>query len=127
MRAIQEAAAYSTRRAAGLLSGLLGPGTGQEVILTGGAACSRLWPQILADVLGSRVSVPGHIESAALGAAILAGRAAGLLPEDPSPGPQPDDAGPAVPGLDLVVRPGPASRQAYDQLYARWQPAASGT
>ncbi len=125
VRAIQEAAAYSTRRAAGLLSELLGPGTGQEVVLTGGAACSRLWPQILADVLGCRVSVPEHTESAARGAAILAGRAAGLLPEDPAR-PQPDDAGPAVPGLDVVVRPGPASRRAYDQLYARWQPAASG-
>ena len=126
VRAVQEAAAYSTRRAAGLLSDLAGPGTGQDVVLTGGAACSRLWPQILADVLGCRVSVPEHTESAARGAAILAGRAAGLLPEDPRPGRQPDDASPAVPGLDRVVRPGPASRRAYDQLYARWQPAASG-
>ena len=61
-RAIQEAAAYSTRRAAGLVSQLLGHGAWQEVILTGGAARSRLWPQILADVLGYRVSVPGHTE-----------------------------------------------------------------
>jgi sugar (pentulose or hexulose) kinase len=44
-RAIQEAAAYSTRRAAGLLTELLGPGAWHEVILTGGAARSRLWPQ----------------------------------------------------------------------------------
>ena len=128
VRAIQEAAAYSTRRAAGLLSGLLGPGTGQEVILTGGAACSRLWPQILADVLGSRVSVPGHIESAALGAAILAGRAARVLPgellKDPPAGPRPDDAGPAVP--DRAARPSLARQRAYDQLYARWRTAGPG-
>ena len=123
-RAIQEAAAYSTRRAAGLVSELLGPGAWQEVILTGGAARSRLWPQILADVLGYRVSVPEHTESAARGAAILAGRAAGVLPEDlpedPPPGRQPDDAGHAVPGLERATCPSPARQRAYDQLYARW-------
>jgi autoinducer-2 kinase len=135
VRAIQEAAAYSTRRAAGLLSELLGPGALQEVILTGGAACGRLWPQILADVLGYQVGVPEHTESAARGAAILAGRAAGMLPEDPRPGsrpgsrpgPQPDDAGPAVPGLDRATRPNPAGQRAYDRLYARWQSAAPGS
>jgi autoinducer 2 (AI-2) kinase len=121
-RAIQEAAAYSTRRAAGLVSQLLGHGAWQEVILTGGAARSRLWPQILADVLGYRVSVPEHTEAAARGAAILAGCGAGVLPEDPPPGPQPDDAGHAVP--DRVMRPSPARQPAYDHLYARWRPPA---
>jgi autoinducer 2 (AI-2) kinase len=126
-RAIQEAAAYSTRRAAGLVSELLGPGAWQEVILTGGAARSRLWPQILADVLGYRVSVPEHTESAARGAAILAGRAAGVLPEDPPPpGQQPDDAGHAVPGLERATRPSLARHRDYDQLYARWREAGAG-
>jgi autoinducer 2 (AI-2) kinase len=126
-RAIQEAAAYSTRRAAGLVSELLGPGAWQEVILTGGAARSRLWPQILADVLGYRVSVPEHTESAARGAAILAGRAAGVLPEDPPPpGKQPDDAGHAVPGLERATRPSLARQRDYDQLYARWREAGPG-
>lgn len=123
-RAIQEAAAYSTRRAAGLVSELLGPGAWQQVILTGGAARSRLWPQILADVLGYRVSVPEHSESAALGAAILAGRAARVLPEDLPPGPQPDDAGHAV--LERATRPSLAGQPAYDQLYARWRSAGPG-
>jgi autoinducer 2 (AI-2) kinase len=125
-RAIQEAAAYATRRAAGLVSELLGPGAWQEVILTGGAARSRLWPQILADVLGYRVSVPEHTESAALGAAMLAGRAAGVVAEDPPPGLQPADAGPAGPGLERAVRPSLARQRAYDQLYARWRPAGPG-
>jgi autoinducer 2 (AI-2) kinase len=123
--AIQEAAAYSTRRAAGLVSELLGPGAWQEVILTGGAARSRLWPQVLADVLGYRVSVPGHTESAALGAAILAGRAARVLPDDLPPGPQPDDAGHAV--LGRATRPSLARQPAYDRLYARWRSAGPGS
>jgi len=125
-RAIQEAAAYSTRRAAGLVSELLGPGAWQEVILTGGAARSRLRPQILADVLGYGVSVPEHTEAAARGAAILAGCGAGVLPEDPPPGPQPDDAGHAVPGLERAMRPSLAGQRAYDQLYARQRPAGPG-
>jgi autoinducer 2 (AI-2) kinase len=127
-RAIQEAAAYSTRRAAGLVSELLGPGAWQEVILTGGAARSRLWPQILADVLGYQVSVPGHTESAALGAALLAGRAARVLPgdlqQDRPAGPRPDDPGPAA--LDRAARPSRARQRAYDQLYAGWRPAGPG-
>ena len=119
-RAIHEAAAYSTRRAAGLVSELLGPGAWREVILTGGAARSRLWPQILADVLGCEVGVPEHTESAARGAAILAGRAAGALPDDPPPGPQPDHAGHPVPGLERALRPSLVTHRAYDQLYERW-------
>ena len=116
-RAILEAAAYSTRRAAGLVSELLGPGAWQEVVLTGGAARSRLWPQILADVLGCEVVVPEHTESAARGAAILAGRAAGVRPgaaADDLPG-----AGRESPGPGRAY-PSPAGQQAYDLLYERW-------
>ena len=93
VRAIQEAAAYSTRRAAGLVSELLGPGAWQEVVLTGGAACGRLWPQILADVLGYPVGTPEHTESAARGAAMLAGRAVGMLRGRPPAQPASDAPG----------------------------------
>ncbi len=127
-RAIQEAAAYSTRRSAGLIRALLGPCAGQEVILTGGAARSTLWPQILADVLGCPVGVPGHTESAALGAAVLAGRAAGVLPADTQAGAQPDGAGWAVPAVSpgVVAQPGPSGQRAYDRLYRQWLPHATG-
>jgi len=117
-RAIQEAAAYSTRLTAGLISEMLGPGACQTVILTGGAARSALWPQILADVLGSPVSVPDHVESAALGAAVLAGRGAGVL----LPGAAADDppgAGRESPGSGRVAYPSPAGQQAYELLYER--------
>jgi autoinducer 2 (AI-2) kinase len=123
-RAVQEAAAYSTRRAAGLISELLGPGAGQEVILTGGAARSTLWPQVLADVLGRPVSVPDHSETAALGAAILAGRAAGVLPDDPPAAGPPDEAGWTAPARS--ARPGLAQQRAYEVLYARWRRSGAG-
>jgi len=117
-RAIQEAAAYSTRLTAGLISEMLGLGVWPTVILTGGAARSTLWPQILADVLGGPVSVPDHVESAALGAAVLAGRGAGVLPgagADDSPGAGRESLDPG-----RVAYPSPAGQRAYDLLYEQW-------
>jgi sugar (pentulose or hexulose) kinase len=125
-RAIQEAAAYSTRLTAGLISEMLGLSAWRTVVLTGGAARSTLWPQILADVLGAPVSVPDHVESAALGAAVLAGRGAGVL----LPGAAADDppgADRESPGPGRVAYPSPAGRQAYDLLYERWATCRRGT
>ena len=105
-RAVQEAAAYSARRSAELLARLLGVTFG-DAVLTGGAARGTLWPQILADVLGVPVRMPAGRESAAAGAAVLAGRALGL---------------PGAPGsADRVVHPVPARQQVYDRRYARWR------
>jgi sugar (pentulose or hexulose) kinase len=123
-RAIQEAAAYSTRLTAGLISEMPGPGGWHTVILTSGAARSTLWPQIPADVLGSPVSVPDHVESAVLGAAVLAGRGAGVLhgaAADDPPGAERESLGPG-----RVAYPSPAGRQAYDLLYERWATCRRG-
>ena len=125
-RAIQEAAAYSTRRTAELVRRLLGPGAARQVLLSGGAARSRLWPQILADVLGCPVSLAGQTESAALGAAILAGRAAGVLPDGTPSTAWPGAAGRAGAGAARVVQPSLAGQRAYDDLYARWAGAGHG-
>jgi autoinducer 2 (AI-2) kinase len=124
-RAIQEAAAYSTRLTAGLISEMLGLGAWPTVILTGGAARSTLWPQILADVLGAPVSVPDHVESAALGAAVLAGRGAGILPPGGAAG-DPPGAGRESLGPGRVAYPSPAGQQAYDLLYERWATCRRG-
>jgi sugar (pentulose or hexulose) kinase len=128
-RAIEEAAAYSARRSAELLVGLLGVAFG-EAVLTGGAARSTLWPQILADVLGLPVRMPGGSESAAAGAAALAGRAVGL-PDSagPADATAPADAtGPATTTTptDRVAHPAPARRQAYDLRYAQWRRGQPG-
>ena len=117
-RAIEEAPAYSARRSAELLSALHGVRFG-EVVLTGGAARSSLWPEILADVLGLPVRMPEGSESAAAGAAALAGRAIGL----PAAAGLTDTAGPATAATPAgsVANPSPAQRQAYDLLYAQWR------
>ena len=49
-----------------------------ELTFSGGAAKGKLWPQIIADVLGLPVNVPAVTESSALGAALCAGRGAGV-------------------------------------------------
>ncbi|MEM4290322.1 MAG: xylulokinase [Nitrososphaerota archaeon] len=51
----------------------------REVRLAGGGAKSALWPQIFSDVLGVKVVIPKIKECGALGAAIEAGVAAGVL------------------------------------------------
>ena len=150
-RAIEEAAAYSARRSADILTELLGMRL-REAILTGGAARSALWPQILADVLGLAVHVPAVTESAAAGAAALAGLAVGVRPaaaeaagpappRAPAAGPQaPGAAGPAPPRALVagpetagarrpaapparVAQPAPPRRRAYDALYDQWRMA----
>jgi len=104
------------------------------VILTGGAARSTLWPQILADVLGGPVSVPDHVESAVLGAAVLAGRGAGVLADrgagvllPGAPADDPPGAGWENPGPGRVAYPSPTGQQAYDLLYERWAARRRGT
>ena len=75
-----------------------------------------------ADVLGCPVSVPGHVESAALGAAVLAGRGAGVLPDGTPPAAGPGADGCAAAGRPrcTAVQPSPARQRAYDDLYAQW-------
>ncbi len=50
----------------------------QAIRITGGGARSPLWRQIMADVLGVPLFIPSTVETATLGAAILAGCGAGV-------------------------------------------------
>jgi xylulokinase len=50
----------------------------QGIRITGGGARSQLWRQIMADVLGVPLTRPATVETATLGAAILAGCGAGV-------------------------------------------------
>jgi autoinducer-2 kinase len=72
VRALEEAAAYVARGHRDIIASLTGLEFG-EVVFTGGAGRGRLWPQIMADVLGVPVHIPPVTESSALGAAICAG------------------------------------------------------
>ena len=100
VRAIEEAAAYVARGHRDIITGLTGRDF-DEVVFTGGAAKGRLWPQIMADVLGVPVHIPVVTESSALGAAICAGVGAGVYAGLTEP-----RAAPAPAGGHLRTRPG---------------------
>jgi autoinducer 2 (AI-2) kinase len=111
-RAVEESAAYATRGHLRIIEEVSGINV-HEAVLTGGAAKGRLWPQIVADVLGIEISIPEVKESTALGAALYAGVGAGFY----------EDAVAAAARLVRFQRtllPDPRAEDAYDSLYEQW-------
>jgi len=84
-----------------------------EVVFTGGASKGRLWPRVLADVVGLPVKVPAVKESTALGAAMFAGIGADLYPDLATASRQ------AV-SFERTVDPDPDTHARYQELYAEW-------
>jgi autoinducer-2 kinase len=113
IRAIEEAAAYVVRGHLDIIRELTGIGV-TGLTFTGGGAKGGLWPQIIADVLGLPVSVPAVTESSALGAALCAGRGAGLYASLTELEDQ-------LRTRAAVFEPGPAAVSAYERSYAAWR------
>jgi autoinducer 2 (AI-2) kinase len=113
VRAIEEAAAYVARGHRDIITSLTGLRFG-EVVFTGGAGRGRLWPQIMANVLGVPVHVPAVTESSALGAAICAGTGAGIYSSLLEPRPD-------LRRRAATFEPDPAAATAYDEQYATWR------
>jgi len=78
VRSILESIGYSTRRIIDILKGM--DIAVEEVRALGGGAKSPVWLQIKADILGVPVVTMENEEAASLGAAIVAGVAAGIYP-----------------------------------------------
>jgi len=113
VRAIEEAAAYVVRGHLAVIGELTGAGV-TELTFSGGAAKGTLWPQIIADVLGVAVHVPSVTESSALGAALCAGRGAGLYASL-------TELEPVLRKRAATFEPDPAAVTAYETSYARWR------
>ena len=113
VRALEEAAAYVTRGHRDIITGLTGLRF-TEATFTGGAAKGRLWPQIMADVLGVPVHVPVVTESSALGAALCAGLGAGSYASL-------DELRPELRRRAATYEPDPGAVACYDQRYQAWQ------
>src|SRR5262249_50239949 len=76
VRAVLEGVAFGLRDLLELARGV--PGPGKRLRLTGGAAKSALWRQIMADVFQAEVVTVNSAHGAAFGAAILAGVGVGM-------------------------------------------------
>lgn len=81
-----------------------------EVVALGGGSRSRVWCQIIADVLRRRVTVVEEPESTCLGAGILAAAAVGIHESVPG-------AAKAMSGISLTFTPDAATAATYDRIY----------
>jgi xylulokinase len=106
-RSVMEGVAYEVRACLDVLEGMGVGATG--VVAVGGGARSRLWNQILADVLERPVGVPGQTDAASLGAMLLASAALG---RDPAVA-----RAAQVNPVAETYRPDPAARAAYRALW----------
>jgi autoinducer 2 (AI-2) kinase len=112
IRAIEEAAAYVSLGHLRVIEEITGRST-DHAVFTGGASKGKLWPRIMADVLGIPVSVPRVKESTALGAAMFAGIGAGLYPDVATAAKQ-------VVSFETPLEPDPDVHHRYAELYQRW-------
>ena len=81
-----------------------------QVIALGGGSRSRVWCQIIADVMQRRVDVVQEAESTCLGAGMLAAAAVGIHDSIPA-------AGAAMSGTSRGFDPDPDTSARYDRLY----------
>ena len=112
VRAIEESAAYVALGHLKIIESITKKHP-QEIMMTGGASKGKLWPQIIADVLGVEVSVPVVKESTALGCAIAAGVGAGWNSDM-------QEAAGRLAKVDKRLEPSPESHTAYERLYSNW-------
>jgi autoinducer 2 (AI-2) kinase len=85
----------------------------KEIRICGGAARSKIWTQIQADVLGLPVRVPKVKEATSLGVAVCAGVGAGIYNNI-------SDAVKSLVQWETVVQPNDDAHRQYDTLYGKW-------
>lgn len=113
VRAVMEAGAFVAHRHLDRLSALSGL-TFDHLQFTGGNSRGRLWPQIVADVLGRPIDIPVVKETTALGCAMLAAFGAGLFASL-------DEAVAAMASpIERRVDPSPEAHRRYAEIEPRW-------
>lgn len=111
VRAVYEGVAFEHRRHLERLSAVRGKPAAAR--FAGGAAKSRPWSEIFAAALGLTLEVPAGSEFGARGAALLAGVAAGLVPDL--------DALAGMAAVDRVVLPQAGLVETLDRRYALYR------
>ncbi|MGH2733963.1 MAG: FGGY-family carbohydrate kinase [Actinomycetota bacterium] len=110
VRAALEGVVYGLRSIATLVEELVplhGP-----VRATGGFSRSKLWLQMLADVLGREVEVPAQQDASPLGAAVLGLMAVGAIDSI--------DAVDDMVEISSRASPDPSASQTYDEMFERF-------
>jgi autoinducer 2 (AI-2) kinase len=115
-RAVEEEACYVARGHYEILAEVCGAGP-EEISFVGGPTRGRLWPQILADVLGVPVEAPPVLEATSFGAALCALVGAGAFADLPA-------AVAATAQTPRRFEPDAANHAAYDEAYGRWRALA---
>jgi xylulokinase len=113
-RAILEGVAFSIRDCLDAVTSLGAPA--QQFSLIGGGAKSRLWQQILCDVVGKPLIRPA-VEDAAFGSALLAGVAVGTFPDW-------EAAVRVCVGTGTLLQPDPAAHAFYNTYFAIYRAIA---
>ena len=111
-RAVEEEAAYVARGHFDILTEVCGVAP-ESIRFVGGPARGRLWPRILADVLGIPVDVPPVREATSFGAALCALVGAGVFADLP-------EAVAATSQEPARFEPDAANHAVYDESYPRW-------
>ncbi len=96
-----------------------GPAAESALILTGGASRSPLWTQMIADIAARPLTLSAIPEAGCLGAAALAGAAAGLFPS-------PECGAAALAGARRRVDPGPDAPALRTRCWPGTNPARIG-
>jgi autoinducer 2 (AI-2) kinase len=117
-RAILENAALVTKGHLELVAEVTGC-MPNEIVFAGGASQSPLWCQILADVIGLPVNVPVVKEATALGAAILAGKGAGLYADVA-------ETAERLVKWDAKYLPNKLNAGIYEEIYRNWRKMYGG-
>jgi xylulokinase len=111
-RAVLEGTAFAMRDVVERLDAM---GVAAEtILLLGGGARSRLWAEIRADIAGRTVSVPHHVDTCPIGAAMLAAMASGAMPSLA-------DAAASIGGESTTFTADPGRKAAYDDAYAAYR------
>lgn len=77
IRAVMEGCTYGIRQLIGIAEKMVG--TFDNIPIIGGGAMSSIWPQIISDVTGKKITVLSNQNLAAIGASLLGGIAAGIF------------------------------------------------
>ncbi len=111
-RAVLEGCAFAMRDVIDRLASM--GVTVDSLLLLGGGARSKLWTQIRANILQRPVEVPSNLDSAPIGAGLLAIVAAGLFPNL-------GEAIKVLPTTSTMTMPDPRQAEPYDEAYQRYR------